>query len=404
MALDFLSWVAEVSRDKAPRRSENGRGVVAETTLDPWLQEVAEIVVEGGLAELRRSHRRLKSAELGVALVALDAQSGAVRAYVGGDPAQDSDRFDRARNASRQPGSTVKPLILLEAFERCGNRDPLYPASRVADEPLSVEVPGGPWQPVNPDGLFRGTVTIRQSLVSSLNVPFVRIARYCGLDSTARTFRKTGLELPDEPPPAFTLGAIEVSPLELATAYTALASDGSRRSPLPITRLERPAGRRLDKEVTKTRRVASEATAYLVHDLLVAAVQDGTAHSVAIEGLELAAKTGTSSKSRDAWLAGYGGGLVVVVWVGRDDGESLGLSGSKAAAPIWREMMRRAVPALPPRSRLRPEEIVEKWIHSETGLVVSRGNRHASREIFNRSALPPRDRFWRRDRPIPVVR
>ncbi len=148
----------------------------------------------------------------------------------------------------------------------------------------------------------------------------------------------------------------------------------------------------------------SPASAYLAIDLLRDAATLGTARAAAIPGLVVAAKTGTTSEQRDAWLAGHAGGLVTVVWVGRDDGRPLGLTGSEAAAPLWREFMRRAVPLRPPHRLERPPLVVDRYVDSETGLLVRDFNPRAMREVFREDVLPPRDRFWRIDTDVPVVR
>lgn len=404
IAPHFRAWVAALAEDAAPRRVAKGRGVVVESTLDPILQELAEDAVGTWLGELRRRHPSLRDAPLQAALVAVEPATGAVLAYVGGDPAGPRGGFDRARNARRQPGSAVKPLLLLEAFETCGGRDPLHPASRVADEPLRLDLPSGPWSPVNSDGRFHGVVSVREALRQSLNVPFVRIARWCGLGRTARRLRRAGLDVPRDPPPAFALGAVETSPLELAGAYTVFAQLGRAARPQAIERLERPGGRRLRRFADNGRRVSDPATAYLIRDLMLGAVRDGTARGAAADGLDVAAKTGTTSERRDAWLAGHAGGLVTVVWVGRDDDRPLDLTGSAAAAPLWKRFMESAVPARPPHPVDRPEGVVSLWVDPETGLLVRRGHRRATPELFSERARPPRDRFWRRDEPVPVVR
>jgi penicillin-binding protein 1B len=400
----FLSWVSKRIAEEAPRHAESGRGVVVETTLDPWLQELAERSVREGLQTMRESYPRLRDAGLSAAFVALDATSGAVLAYVGGDPADGNDEFDRARVARRQPGSTIKPLVLLEAFESCGTRDPLHPASRVADEPLRVELPSGDWSPVNHDDRFKGVLPVRVALAESRNVPFVRIARWCGMGPTARRLERAGLPLPDEPPPSFVLGAIETSPLELAAAYTVFGTAGERVRPMPVRRIERPGGRTLANLGPGDRRVVRASTAYLVRDLMIDAVEDGTAGVVALEGHDVAAKTGTSSELRDAWLVGQSGSIVAVAWVGLDGGGRLGLTGSTAAGPIWRAFMKAALETRPPHAPKRPRGIVELYIDAETGLLVRSINPRARKELFRRVARPRRDRFWRTDKPVPVVR
>jgi membrane peptidoglycan carboxypeptidase len=401
---DTVRWAAEIARDAAPHRLGRGRGVVIETTLDPQLQRLAERAVADGLAELRRARPGLAGRPLQAALVALDAATGEVLAQVGGDPADPEDRFDRVREARRQPGSAVKPLVLLEAFDRCDDREPLFPGSRVADEPIELEVPGGPWRPANPDGTYRGVVTVREALARSLNVPFVRMARWCGWRATAGRARLAGLELPDEPPPSFVLGSLGTSPLRLAEAFTVFATPGVALRPWPVARIERPGGGALASGTPGPTRVVAPASAWLVRDAMRTAVAEGTAGTAAIPGADVAAKTGTSTGGRDAWLAGDAGSVVTVVWVGLDDDAPARLGGASAAAPIWRRFMAAAVAARPPRPVPRPDDVVEGWLEPETGLRVRPERRGAVPELFRRGALPPHRRLLRPDRPEPVVR
>ncbi|HVS03197.1 MAG TPA: transglycosylase domain-containing protein [Thermoanaerobaculia bacterium] len=399
----FLGWVSDLVQEEARRRVARGRGVVVETSLDPHLQRLAEEAMAAELRRLRAAHPGLRAAPIGAALVALDAETGDVLAYVGSRPGELPGGFDRARWARRQPGSVVKPLLLLEAFERCGEHGPLHPASRVADEPLELRLRRGVWRPANADGRFQGTVTLRQALEESRNVPFVRIARHCGFAATAERLRQAGLALPEMPPPSFVLGAVETTPLSLARAYTVFAAGGVSLAPRPLTRLERPGGSRLERVWVRPRRVVSPETAYLVTHVMWGAAAEGTARAAALDGLPVAAKTGTTSEARDAWLAGHARGLVTVVWVGRDDGKPLGLTGSQAAAPLWRRFMRDAVRSRPSGGFERPPGIVTRDVDSRTGLLVRRWNPHSRQEVFRRRALPPRDRFWRRDPAVEVI-
>ncbi len=398
-----LSWIRAEAKAKAKKRFARGRGVVIWSTLDPVLQISAEKEAGLWLQRLRREHKHLKGAPLSLAIVSLDAQTGDVLALVGGDPAQRGG-FDRSRSARRQPGSAIKPLLLLEAFERCGARDPVYPARRIADEPLEIQLASGSWAPTNSDGRFRGEVSLRDALRLSLNVPFARLGRWCGEKAIGERLRRAGLEVPDDPPPSFVLGSLEVSPLELAGAYTALANAGVASRPRPIRRMERPGGRRVGRFGTDQKRVVGNDSAFLVHDLLLEAARDGTAKAAAIDGLAVAAKTGTSSDRRDAWLAGYANGIVTVVWVGRDDGKPLRLTGAQGAAPLWRELMAKAAKARAAHTIRRPRGVVTRYFDPKSGLLVTRFNGRAQPEIFRRRALPPKKRLWRHDPDIEVIR
>lgn len=311
---------------------------------------------------------------------------------------------DRVRSARRQPGSVVKPFVALEALDRCGEREPLTASSRITDAPLTLELPAGPWRPENFDRRFAGVVLLREALAESRNVPAVRIARWCGFDATAATFERAGFDLPAPPPPAFVLGAVEATPLEVAAAYTVFATPGRRLEPFDIARLETAAGGGIARtRGGRGRRVASPAAAYLVRDLLRTAVERGTATAGELAGVEAAAKTGSSSDLRDAWFAGQAGSLVTVVWVGRDGGGRLGLTGARAAGPLWHDFMAAAVPARPAYRVDRPEGVVERWVEPGTGRLVAAGRPGARRELYRAGTLPEHRRWWRLDRPLPAI-
>ncbi len=388
----FVRWVAESLGGRAERRLENGRGVVVETTLDAFLQVEAERVVRAALRRQRRAGRRTEAA-----LVSIDAHSGDVIAYVAGDPDDAADRFDRVRRARRQPGSAIKPLVMLEAFADCGERSPLYPSRRVLDEPVRVELPSGPWEPENFGRRYHGTVDLRESLVRSLNAPLVRVGRWCGFDRVADRFRRAGLDLPAAAPPALVLGAVETSPLEMVTAFTAFARNGRVVEVRPWSRLRRPAGRGLAKRGASSRRIVDPASAYMVRDLLRDAVVRGTGSAAALEGAAAWGKTGTSNGGRDAWFVGGAGRLVTAVWLGAADGGRGGLRGGADAAPAWGEFMRRAGAAYPGPPPSRPDAVVQRWVEESTGLLVRRARSGSRSELYRRGLEPPRRRLLRAD-------
>ncbi len=398
----FLSWVAQHVAEEGAWRSRHGWGFLVETTLDPWLQRLAEDAVRTELVRLRRNRSAASRQQVNAALISIDVETGAVLAYVGGDPS-DTSAFDRVRAAKRQPGSVVKPLVALEALDGCGRREPLTASSRIDDAPLVLDLPDGRWSPENFDHRFLGPVLLRDALVESRNVPAVRIARWCGFDATAERFRRAGLALPANAPPSFVLGAIETSPLAVARAYTVFAAGGYALEPYSVRRIETSAGRGVDRTRPSGRRAASASAAYIVRDLLRTAVERGTANPGEIAGLDVAAKTGSTSDLRDAWFAGQAGSVVTVVWVGMDDGSRLGLTGAQAAAPLWHDFMVRAVPARPAYEVARPDDVVEQWVEISTGLLVREGRDGARPELYRRGTLPSRRHWWSFDRAEPVI-
>jgi penicillin-binding protein 1B len=334
------------------------------TTLDSALQRAAEGAVARGLTRLESGHKHLRGSPAGprlqAALVALDPATGEIRAFVGGRDYGLSP-FNRVARAHRQPGSAFKPFVFLAALRRGPNGQPptTTPVSLVEDTPIEIPTAEETWAPRNFDDRFEGIVTVRRALEQSSNVAAVRLAQAVGLDAVVRTARDVGFTSRMTPVPALALGSFEVTPLELASAYAAVANGGA---PVRAHGVRRVAGH-VDRPTPRrgTPRLTAEE-AYVLTHLLRGVVDRGTGAGVRALGLggALAGKTGTTNDTRDAWFAGYSPRLVTVVWVGFDDGMPLRLSGSQAALPIWTDFMRAAATleepgdfAVPPTVALR---------------------------------------------------
>jgi penicillin-binding protein 1B len=338
------------------------------TTLDPGLQRAAEAAVARGLDRLESAHRHLRRSPSGeriqAALVALDPATGEVRALVGGRD-YEASAFNRATHARRQPGSAFKPFVFLAALRRgaAGQPPAVTSASVVADLPIEVETLQEAWSPRNFEDRFDGLITVRQALERSSNAAAVRLAQAAGLDGVVGTARDVGFTSRMTPVPALALGSFEVTPLELATAYAALANGGRPVSPLGVRMI---AGRTEASPAGGARQargglapLAPEET-YLVTHLLRGVIDRGSGAAARALGLVGAAagKTGTTNDTRDAWFAGYSPRLVAVVWIGFDDGTPLGLSGARAALPVWTDFMRAAATLEDPGDFAVPPAVV----------------------------------------------
>jgi penicillin-binding protein 1B len=316
------------------------------TTLDPSLQRAAEAAVARGLDRLESAHRSLRRSASGerlqAALVALDPATGEVRALIGGRDYEGS-AFNRVTHARRQPGSAFKPFVFLAALRRgaAGQPPAVTAVSLVDDLPVELETPREVWAPRNYEDRFTGTITVRQALERSSNAAAVRLAQAAGLERVIRTARDVGFTSRMSPVPALALGSFEVTPLELAAAYAALANGGTPMTPHGVRTVEGRAG--VAGARAGVPRLSPEE-AYLITHLLRGVVDRGTGAAARSLGLggAIAGKTGTTNDTRDAWFAGYSPRLVGVVWVGFDDGSPLGLSGAAAALPIWTDFMRAA--------------------------------------------------------------
>ena len=321
------------------------------TTLDPELQRAAVAAVDLGAQNLdkllaRRYAAWTKKGEAApkpqIALVALDPETGEIRALVGGRSYGES-QLNHA-TAHRQPGSAFKPFVYAAAFNNAvaGLQPVVTPATMVIDEPTTFSFDGKVYTPSNFGQEFYGSVTVREALIHSLNVATVKIAEMIGYDRVVQVARQMGLGNNIQATPAVALGAYEMTPIDVAAGYTAFANNGTRAEPLFIRRVYDSQGKPVETFEPTTHPVLDPRVAYLTTTLMQDVINHGTGETVRALGFEApaAGKTGTS---RDGWFAGFTSNLVCVVWVGFDDNRDLGLSGTVSAAPIWGEFMKKAV-------------------------------------------------------------
>jgi penicillin-binding protein 1B len=361
----FIDYVSrEVESRLTSEESEQSLRVY--TTLDLDLQRVAEEAVSRQVERLEKVFKGKRKPQ--AALVALDPRNGHVLAMVGGTSYAES-QLNRVTDARRQPGSVFKPVVYATALE-----SGISPLTLSTDAPreFTYDVRAR-YRPANYGGGFSmRDVTLRTGLVRSLNVVTVDVAMRAGLTRVASLAEKLGLPKP-KAYPSLALGTTEATPLEVATAYTALAGGGRRMRPAPLLRVEGVSGAEFDEELMAGEQVLKPATAYMLTDMLSAVIDHGTARAArgAFKGTAVAGKTGTS---RDGWFAGYTPNLVCVVWVGFDDGGELDLTGADAALPAWTEFVKRAVelrPELGGAEFTRPASVTFVDIDPETGLVAA---------------------------------
>lgn len=344
----FVDIVNEWLQDNLQNHDFQSENYRVYTTLDPRLQKAAAEAVQTGIAEVdaliakRRQRTKTTGPEPQVALVALDAQTGEVRALVGGRNYGVS-QLNRAL-ARRQPGSIFKPFVYAAAIDTAVNRldgvTVLTPESLVDDEPTIFEFDGQTYEPGNFGDKFYGVVTLRTALAKSLNVPTVKIAQDVGYGHVAALARAAGLQ-GQMGTPAVALGSYEATPLDMAGAYTVFATGGEYVKPSMIRAVFDSAGKLIFENRITRREVLDPRVAYVLVNMMEEVLRSGTGAGVRARGFRLpaAGKTGTS---RDGWFAGFTSKLICVVWVGFDDGTDLKLEGAKSALPIWTEFMKRA--------------------------------------------------------------
>ncbi|HET6368427.1 MAG TPA: transglycosylase domain-containing protein [Pseudomonadales bacterium] len=378
-------WFIELAREETARRLVGGvPGGRLTTSLDRSLQEIAEAAVRDQLARAERSRKGLPAGTLQAAVIAMEPGTGRVRTLVGGRHYTTSE-FNHAVKARRQPGSLFKPLVYLAAFESRGDR--LTAASVVSDEPIVIPAVGGGWSPHNIDGQFRGPVTIRRALEDSLNVPAALVGQEVGMRQVVQVAGAMGIESRLAAVPSLALGTSEVTLLEMTTAFATLANGGLRVRP---TTLDDAGPQATLREQPRPDRAVSAESAFIVTHMLRGVMRRGTGGSSARWGLQevTAGKTGTTDGLRDAWFIGYTPDLVVGVWVGADDGRSIGLTGSDIALPIWATVMQAAVRRAPPRPFTTPPGIVMASVESGTGRRAC-GSDEAINEAFRQGSEPP---------------
>lgn len=344
------------------------------TSLDMHLQRIAQETVRQGLEDLEAKHPKLRrknpEERLQACLIALQPQTGEIRAMVGGRDYQTS-QFNRVMQAHRQPGSIFKPIVYLSALamERERRERQFLPTSLVEDAPFTWFYGDKAWSPGNYKDEYYGTVTLRRALEMSLNAATARVARQVGIRSIRATARRLGLTSPLPPYPSLVLGAAEVTPFEIAVAFSTLANQGLRVTPLTVKRVTDPEGETVERRAVQVEQVIPPEDAYMLTHLLEGVLERGTGRSARQDGFErpAAGKTGTTNDFGDAWFVGYTPDLLAVVWVGFDQREPIDLSGGQAALPIWTEFMKRATAGQPVSKFTPPPGITLVPIDRSTG-------------------------------------
>ena len=306
------------------------------------------------------------------AFLALDIRSGAIRALVGGFDFERSE-FNRAIQARRQAGSSFKPF----AYGAALATGRLSPTSLLLDAPFTWTDPvsGTPYQPHNYDEEHLGWITMRQAFEGSRNVPAVRMVHDVGPEQVAALARRLGIGGELLPVLSITLGASDVTLLEMVSAYSAFPNQGVRLEPHFITRVTDRDGRELERFYPRTASVIRADLAYVVTHLLEGVVARGTATTAQRLGRPVAGKTGTTNDFTDAWFIGFDPELAAGVWIGRDGNETLGNreSGARVALPAWIWFMEAVRPGASRRGFEAPPNVALIPVDLESGQPVEGG-------------------------------
>lgn len=388
----FVDYVSNLLDEKHKGLLATTGGVDVYTSLDLQLQRMAQEAVADGLVQIDKQLPARRRGQAQVALIAVEPATGEILALVGGRAYSES-QYNRAVTTRRQPGSIFKPFVYLAAFEKMAEEGSaeLTPATVMVDEPTVFKDGDKDYAPSNYKDEYGGPMTLRRALSLSRNIVTIKVAEATGYDRVASLWRRVGVGTPAHAYPSIALGVFEASPLEMASAYTIFTNAGSMRELRPITRVV-TAGKSSSVPVDLARRIARPETTYLVTNMLRSVINEGTAAQVRSSGftLDVAGKTGTTNDQRDAWFVGFTPELLTVVWVGQDNNQPIGLSGSQAALPIWINFTRRALAARPdvPFDVPEGEGVVFADIDKDTGGLATPGCPRTMVESFLAGAVP----------------
>lgn len=381
----FIQLVRRQLRRDYREEDLTSQGLRVFTTLDPWDQHQAAQGVSLGLAAVEKA-RGIESGSLQAAMVIAGSEAGEVRALVGGR-ATGVSGFNRALDAVRPVGSVIKPAVYLSALAEPGR---YTLATLLRDEPVDLKLPNGDrWQPQNYDRKRHGKVPLHSALTRSFNLATVNLGMELGVHRVLRTLQQLGLERDLDPFPSLLLGAAQLSPFEVTQWYQTIAAGGFRSTLRAIREVLDTHDRPLQRYPLEVEQAVDPVAGFLLIRNLQEVVSDGTGKGLArylSPTLAVAGKTGTTNDLRDSWFAGFTGGRVATVWVGRDDNRPTGLTGASGALPVFGRVMQNL--ETQPLAPIQPDGIEYHWVEQATGKRSAEGCPGARLLPFARGSSP----------------
>jgi len=403
--------VLSVSRTEATVRVKNFTGKMTNKDIAWTKAKYLDALIKRGDVIQIRVHsfdKAMKEARVSLdqkpvrngGLVAIDPQTGQVKALVGGYSFRDS-QFNRAVQAPRQTGSAIKPLLYTAALEHG-----FTPASVIVDEQVTFidRWNGEPWSPKNYDRKYKGAVTVRSGLEESRNVITAKLLDFISPQVGVEYCRRFGITSPLNPYLSLSLGTFEITLLEMVSAFSTFPNKGVRFRPYFITRIEDKDGNILEETRVESNEVVSPQTAYMMTHLMRGVMEQGTGAAASVLDWPLAGKTGTTDKYTDAWFIGFSPTLCAGVWVGHDKPVPLGnkQTGAAAALPIWQDFFSRVIDDVRNKAASNgvvdfqpadfevPPNLVFVEIDRKTGLLATPICRYPFREVFFPGTEPSR--------------
>ena len=366
----FMQMVRQELQSKLGDKVKDLSGVKIFTTFDSVAQDAAEKAAVEGIPALKKQR---KLSDLETAMVVVDRNTGEVRAMVGGAEPQFAG-YNRAMQARRSIGSLAKPATYLTALSQPN----LYRLNTwIADAPISLRQPNGQvWSPQNDDRQFSGQVMLVDALTRSMNVPTVNLGMALGLPAITDTWQKLGVPKDQlHPVPAMILGALNLTPIEVAQAFQTIASGGNRAPLSALRSVIAEDGSVLYQSFPQAERAVPAQAAYMTLWTMQQVVQRGTGRQLGAKypGLHLAGKTGTTNNNVDTWFAGIDGREVVITWVGRDNNQPTKLYGASGAMSIYHRYLANQSPV--PLNLVAPEDIVDMGVDASGNFICGGGMR-----------------------------
>lgn len=361
----YLDIVKRQLRKEYREEDLNSEGVRVFTTLDPIVHMHAATALESQLDALQKRYGEA-GAKLQGSVVVTDPQTGEVLAIVG-DRKSRFDGFNRALDAYRPIGSLVKPALYLSALESGYTL-----ISPLNDRSVKLQQPDGSfWEPQNFDSKPKGQVPLYEALSRSYNLSTAHLGLDLGVDKVVKMLNRMGVEKVIEPFPSLFLGALALSPVDVAQIYQTIAANGFRMPLRAIRRVTDAANSELSRYPFNLEQISDPGAVHLLNYGLQSVAREGTARSLyqtLPADLNVSGKTGTSDQQRDSWFAGFTGNRLAVVWVGRDDNTSLPFTGSGGALRVWTELMRQEQPE--PYLALKPDNVEYFWVDPQAGVLT----------------------------------
>ena len=366
----FMQMVRQELQAKLGDKVKDLSGVKIFTTFDSVAQDAAEKAATEGIPVLKKQR---KLADLETAMVVVDRFTGEVRAMVGGAEPQFAG-YNRAMQARRSIGSLAKPATYLTALSQ-PNQYRLN--TWIADAPVTIRLSNGQtWSPQNDDRRFSGQVMLVDALTRSMNVPTVNLGMALGLPAVVDTWTKLGAPKNQlNAVPAMLLGALNLTPIEVAQAFQTIASGGNRAPLSALRSVIAEDGTVLYQSYPQAERAVPAQAAYMTLWTMQQVVQRGTGRQLGAKypGLHLAGKTGTTNNNVDTWFAGIDGSQVTITWVGRDNNQPTKLYGASGAMSIYQRYLANQTPT--PLVLTAPEDVVDMGVDSNGNFVCSGGMR-----------------------------